>query len=164
MFPIITQARQEVADRTREIIQSNLDEYNSGVNIANVLIENAEVHPDVQNAFQDVQSAKQDAEDVKNRAEAYREDILPKARGLAIQTLQEAEAYKQSTIARSIGDAERFNAVYAAYLSGKDVTKERIYIETMENVLQNAQKIIIDDSSGSGVVPYLPLNELNARK
>lgn len=164
MFPIITNQREEVAGRTREIIQKNLDIYNSGVNISNVLIENAEVHPDVQDAFQDVQSAKQDAEDLKNRAEAYREDILPKARGQAIKMLQEAEAYKQSVIARSKGDADRFNAVYEAYLSGKDVTKERIYIETMERVLGNAQKIILDEQSSSGVVPYLPLNELGAKK
>ena len=160
MFPIITQQRQMVADRTREILQKNLDEYESGVNIKQVLIEKAEVHPDVQNAFQDVQSAKQDAEDVQNRAEAYREDIIPKARGLAIQMTQEAQAYKESVVARSTGDAERFNAVYDAYLTGKDVTKERIYIETMEKVLKNANKIILDNEGGSGVVPYLPLNEL----
>ena len=160
MFPIITNQRQQVADRTKAIIQENLDEYKSGVNITQVLIQKAEVHPDVQNAFQDVQSAKQDAEDVQNRAEAYRADILPKARGSAIQMMQEAEAYKQSRVARSNGDAERFNSVYKAYLTGKDVTKERIYIETMEDVLKNAQKIIMDGQGGSGVVPYLPLNEL----
>ena len=162
MFPIITNQRQRVADRTKEILQSNLDEYKSGVNIKQVLIEKAEVHPDVQDAFQDVQSAKQDAEDVQNRAEAYREDILPKARGKAIQMQQEAEAYKQSVVAKARGDADRFNSVYQAYLSGKDVTKERIYIETMEEVLSNASKIILDSEAGSGVVPYLPLNELGS--
>lgn len=161
MFAIITQARTEVAQRVREIMSKNLDEYESGVNITQVLIQKAEVHPDVQSAFQDVQSAKQDAEDVQNRADAYREDILPKARGRAIQMQQEADAYKQSTIARATGDAQRFESVYEAYLSGKDVTKERIYLETMENVLQNAQKIILDSDGGnSNVVPYLPLNEL----
>lgn len=164
MFPIITNRRQEVADKTKVIIQQNLDEYQSGVNITQVLIQQAEVHPDVQSAFQDVQSAKQDAEDVQNRAEAYRADILPKARGQAIQMMQEAEAYKQSTVARSTGDADRFNSVYKAYLTGKDVTKERIYIETMESVLRNAQKIIMDDQGSGGVVPYLPLDELSARK
>ncbi len=164
MFPIITTARAAVADAAKKIIQENLDEYKSGVNITQVLIERAEVHPDVQAAFQDVQSAKQDAEDVQNRADAYREDILPKARGQAIKMLQEAEAYKQSTIARSKGDADRFNSVYAAYLSGKDVTKERIFIETMENVLSNAQKIILDSEAGQGAVPYLPLNQLNSVK
>lgn len=161
MFPIITTGRAAVAEAAKNIIQTNLDEYKSGVNITQVLIERAEVHPDVQGSFQDVQSAKQDAEDVQNQAEAYREDILPKARGQAIKMLQDAEAYKQAAIARSKGDADRFNSVYQAYLSGKDVTRERIYIETMEDVLKNAQKIILDGEGSQGVVPYLPLRELN---
>jgi len=161
MFPIITTERDAVAARAKQIIQSNLDEYNSGVNITQVLIQKAAVHPDVQDAFQDVQAAKQDAEDIQNRARAYREDILPKARGQAIQMLQEAEAYKQSTVARAKGDADRFESVYQAYQTGQDVTKKRIYIETMEEVLQNAQKIILDDNGKQGVVPYLPLDQLN---
>jgi membrane protease subunit HflK len=160
MFPIITTGRAAVADAAKAIIQKNLDEYKSGVNITQVLIERAEVHPDVQAAFQDVQSAKQDAEDVQNRADAYREDILPKARGQAIKMTQEAQAYKASTVARATGDADRFNSVYTAYLGGKDVTKERIFIETMENVLSNASKIILDGDSAQGVVPYLPLNQV----
>lgn len=165
MFPIITTERDMVAQQTKKILQENLDEYNSGVNITQVLIQRAEVHPDVQKAFQDVQSAKQDAEDVQNRARAYREDILPKARGSAIQLIQNAEAYKEATVAKSTGDAERFNAIYESYLSGKAVTKKRIYLETMEEVLSNAQKIIIDSNGGkNGVVPYLPLTELQSNK
>lgn len=161
MFPIITTDREQVAQNAQNIIQQNLDEYNSGVNINQVLIQQAEVHPDVQDAFQDVQSAKQDAEDVQNRAEAYREDIIPRARGEAIKLKQEAEAYRQSTVARATGDADRFNSVYQAYITGRDVTRERIFIETMEEVLNNASKIIMDNQgSGTGVVPYLPLNEL----
>jgi membrane protease subunit HflK len=162
MFPIITTERDVVAQATRSIIQENLDEYSSGVNVTQVLIQRAEVHPDVQQAFQDVQSAKQDAENFQNEARAYREGILPKARGQAIQLLQDAEAYKQSTVAKSNGDAERFTAVYESYLTGKDVTKKRIFLETMEDVLGNAQKIIIDSNGGNGVVPYLPLNELQS--
>jgi modulator of FtsH protease HflK len=164
MFQIITNQRQQVADRTKAIIQSNLDEYHSGVNITQVLIQRAEVHPDVQDAFQDVQSAKQDAEDVQNRAQAYREDIIPKARGQAIQLSQQAEAYRQATADKAKGDADRFNAIYSAYQSGKDVTKERIYLETMEEVLKNARKIILDGKQAQGVVPYLPLRELGAPK
>jgi len=161
MFSIITTARAAVADRARAIMVKNLDDYQSGVNISQVLIQEAEVHPDVQDAFQDVQSAKQDAFDAQNRAGAYRENILPKARGQAIKMGQEAQAYKQSVIARANGDADRFNSVYKAYKTGEAVTKERMFIETMEDVLRNAQKIIMDDSgTGSGVVPYLPLNEL----
>lgn len=161
MFQIITTERGSVAEASKEIMQTILDQYKSGINITQVLINSAEVHPDVQAAFQDVQSAKQDAEDVQNRAQAYREDIIPKARGAANRVLQESQAYKESVIARASGDADRFNSVLSAYQSGQDVTKERMYIETMESVLMNAQKIILDDGGKNGVVPYLPLNELN---
>lgn len=160
MFPIITTERAAVAGNAKGIMQKMLNDYKSGINIAQVLINSAEVHPDVQPAFQDVQSAKQDAEDAQNRAGAYREDIIPKARGAATQIIQQAEAYQQSVIARANGDASRFDAVLEAYQSGKDVTKERMYIETMEEVLKNAQKIIMDGKGSQGVVPYLPLNEL----
>lgn len=160
MFPIITQERTAVANRAREIMAETLDDYEAGINISQVLIQEAEVHPDVQDAFQDVQSAKQDAIDIQNRAQAYRQDILPKARGEAIQMAQQAAAYKQSVSAKAKGDAQRFLSVYQAYLTGEDVTKKRIYIETMEEVLTNAQKIILDENSNGGVVPYLPLNEL----
>ncbi len=162
LFPIITNRRKEVVDRAKAIIQQNLDEYKSGVNITQVAMKNAQVHPEVQNAFQDVQSAKQDAEDVQNRANQYRNDIIPKARGQAIKMMQQAQAYKQSQVAKANGDADRFNSVYEAYLSGKDVTRERIFIETMEDVLGNAQKIILGGENQQGVVPYLPLNELQA--
>ena len=164
MFSVLSSKREQIANDVRTIIQENLDEYKSGVNIQKVLIEQAEVHPDVQSAFQDVQSANQDAEDIKNKAEAYREDILPRARGQAIQMLQEAQAYKQSQVAKATGDAQRFNATLQAYRSGQDVTKERIYIETMEDVLRSANKILLDNDGGQGVVPYLPLNELKKAK
>lgn len=161
MFSIITNERTAVADKAKDIMVANLDAYHSGVNITQVLINEAEVHPDVQAAFQDVQSAKQDAYDVQNQAKAYREGILPKARGAAIKMVQEATGYKEATVARAKGDADRFNAILAAYQSGQEVTRERMYIETMESILANAQKIIVDDkSTGSGVVPYLPLDEL----
>lgn len=161
MFPIITNQRRQVADRAKDIIQKNLDAYQSGVNITQVLIEKAEVHPDVQGAFQDVQSAKQDAEDVQNRAGAYREDILPKARGAAIQIKQEAQAYKESAVAGAKGDAARFNAIYEAYLSGEDVTRQKMYLETMEDILSHAQKIVLSGGKdASPVLPYLPLRPL----
>lgn len=161
MFSIITTERGIVADKAKTIMQKILNDYQSGINVTQVLINSAEVHPDVQSAFQDVQSAKQDGEDVQNRAQAYREDIIPRARGAATRVLQEAEAYKESAIARATGDADRFNSVLSAYQSGQDVTKQRMYIETMESVLKNAQKIILDDKGKQGVVPYLPLTELN---
>ncbi|MBK9586450.1 MAG: FtsH protease activity modulator HflK [Alphaproteobacteria bacterium] len=165
MFPIITTERALLATKAKDILQKNLDEYKSGVNITQVLIQKAEVHPEVQNAFQDVQSAKQDAEDTENKAEAQKQDILPRARGQAIKLIQEAEAYKQSKISRAQGDAERFKSIYSAYLTGKDVTKERIFIETMEEVFKNANKTILDGgTTKSGVVPYLPLGDGMAPK
>lgn len=157
--PIITDGRSAVATRAKAIMQANLDDYKSGVNITEVLIQDATVHPDVIPAFEDVVAAGQDAETFQNEATIYANDIIPKARGEAIQMIQEAKAYKESQIAKATGDAERFNEVYNAYLTGKEVTKERIYIETMEKVLKNAQKTIIDqEQGGAGVLPYLPLD------
>jgi membrane protease subunit HflK len=157
--PIITQGRTEVAERIRERLQKMMDDYGSGIAIKEVLIQDATVHPDVTAAFEDVVAALQDAEKFQNEATIYRNDIIPKARGEAIKMLQEAEAYKQSQIAKATGDAKRFDEVYQAYVRGKDVTKERIYIETMEDIYRKAQKVIVDQENGStGVLPYLPLN------
>lgn len=160
--PIITTGRDAVAARVKTIMQQNLDDYKSGVNVTEILIHDATVHPDVIPAFEDVVAALQDAETFQNEATIYANDIIPKARGEAIQLIQEAEAYKESQVAKATGDANRFKEVHQAYLKGKDVTRERIYLETMERILQNSNKIIIDQEQGSsGVVPYLPLNQLN---
>lgn len=159
--PITTGNRNDVAARAEKIMQQTLDSYKSGVAIKSVVIREATVHPDVIEAFEDVVAAGQDAERFQNEANIYANDILPRARGEATKMLQEAEAYKASIIAKAEGDAGRFDAIYAAYVNGKEVTKQRIYIETMENIMSNAQKIIVDDAAGAtGVVPYLPLNEL----
>lgn len=156
---IITKGRDDVARRIHELTQSVLDSYESGVSVKQVLIQDATVHPDVMDAFDDVVAAAQDAERFQNEATIYRNDIIPKARGEAIQKIQEAQAYRQTRVARAKGEAERFNQLYEAYLQGRDVTRERIYIETMENILQHAEKTIIDQEDGStGVLPYLPLS------
>jgi membrane protease subunit HflK len=119
---------------------------------------------DVIDAFNEVQRARQDRDRLKNEAEAFRNDIVPRARGAAAKLIAEAQAYEAEVVNRATGDASRFDQVYKAYLEDKDVTKERIYIETIEKILGNVEKIIIDEnSSGSGVVPYLPLNELTKK-
>lgn len=159
--PITTGNRTDVADRAKKIMQDTLDSYKSGVSIIGVSIQEATVHPDVIEAFEDVVAAQQDAERFQNEATIYANDIVPKARGEAIKLIQAAEAYKVSTLTKARGDAERFNSIYAAYVEGKEVTRTRLYLETMEDVLKSAQKIVIDGSASSaGVVPYLPLNEL----
>ncbi len=157
--PIITTGRENIAQRIQKLTQDTLDSYESGVAIRQVLIQDATVHPQVMEAFDDVVAATQDAERFQNEATIYKNDIIPKARGEAIRMIQEAEGYKDARIARAEGEAERFNQLYDAYQGGRDVTRERIYIETMEEVMSRAEKTIIDQESGStGVVPYLPLN------
>lgn len=158
--PLITTGRENVAQRIQKLTQDTLDAYGSGVAIKQVLIQDATVHPQVMEAFDDVVAAGQDAERFQNEATIYKNDILPKARGEAIRMIQEAEGYKDARIARAEGEAERFNQLYDAYKGGRDVTRERIYIETMEHVMGNADKTIIDQEQGSsGIVPYLPLGQ-----
>jgi membrane protease subunit HflK len=158
--PLITTGRENVAQRIQKLTQDTLDAYGSGVAIKQVLIQDATVHPQVMEAFDDVVAAGQDAERFQNEATIYKNDILPKARGEAIRMIQEAEGYKEARIARAEGEAERFNQLYDAYKGGRDVTRERIYIETMEEVMSKADKTIIDQENGSsGIVPYLPLGQ-----
>lgn len=154
---IINEGRDDVARRIRDAMQETLKSYDAGVNISQVLILQNTVHPEVLEAFKDVVAAKQDAERFQNEAMIYKNDILPKARGEAAKMLQEAEAYKQTQVTKATGDANRFKAIVEAYQQGRDVTKDRIYIETMEGVLAGAQKIIVDPGTG-GIVPYLPLS------
>lgn len=162
MQPIITGDRGKVEDETKEELQKLMDEFKSGVNIVRVKLQKADPPKQVVDAFNEVQRAKADMERFKNEAEAYRNEILPKSRGEAAKRLQSAEAYKQSVIKRAQGDAERFNSVYQAYKQGKNVTAKRLYLETMEEVLKNSDKVILDPSSkGGNVVPYLPLDKLN---
>ncbi len=159
--PIITGNRTGVAENAKTIMQNTLNSYKSGVSILGVVIQEAVVHPDVIEAYEDVVAAQQDAERFQNEANIYANDIVPKARGEAIQIIQQAEAYKESQVAKAKGDADRFTSIYSAYTTGPEVTRTRLYLETMEDVLKNAQKIIMDENaSGSGVVPYMPLNEL----
>ncbi|MBM3536546.1 MAG: hypothetical protein FJX55_01765 [Alphaproteobacteria bacterium] len=116
-------------------------------------------------AFRDVQRAKADRERDRNQAEAYRNDIVPRARGEAQRLIQEAEAYRQQAIAQAQGEASRFISVYDAFKTAPDVTKQRLYLETMETILRSNAKFIIDQpQGGSGVLPYLPLQELQQRR
>lgn len=156
---IITEGRDDVATRIQKLMQSVLDTYKSGVAIKQVLIQEATVHPEVLAAYNDVAASKQDAERFQNEATIYRNDIIPKARGEAIQMKQQAEAYKQDVIARATGDAKRFQSILEAYRTGKDVTRDRFYIETMELVLLNANRVILDQKPGTqGAVPVMPLD------
>jgi len=152
-------SRAKTAEEVQERLQAMLDNYKSGIRIVGVELKKIDVPNEVIDAQIDVQNAKTEQERVKNQAEAYRNDILPRASGDAAKMTEDAEAYKQSVVARAKGDASRFLAVYTQYKQAKDVTRSRIYLETMQEVLGDANKVILDDSSHT--VPYLPLNGLN---
>jgi len=160
---ILTEGRSKIEIETQEIAQSLLDEYESGIQITQVQTQKADPPDEVIDAFRDVQAARADMERSKNEAEAYANDVIPRARGEAAKILQEAEAYKKQVVAAAEGEASRFVAIYNEYAKAKRVTQERMYLETMEKVLADIDKVIIDRKAG-GVVPYLPLPELSKKK
>jgi len=162
--PILTEGRAKIEVETQEIIQSILDEYQSGIQVTQVQTQKADPPDQVIDAFRDVQAARADMERSKNEAEAYANDVIPRARGEAAKIMQAAEAYKQKVVAASEGEASRFISIYNEYAKAKEVTQERMYLETMEKVLADIDKVIIEKNAGSGVVPYLPLPELGKKK
>jgi len=161
--PILTAGRSRIEIEVQDIIQRLLDEYESGIQITQVQTQKADPPDQVIDAFRDVQAARADMVRSKNEAEAYANDVIPRARGDAAKILQEAEAYKKQVVAAAEGEASRFVAIYNEYAKAKQVTQERMYLETMEKVLADIDKVIIDRKAG-GVVPYLPLPELSKKK
>ena len=160
---ILTEGRSKIEIETQEIAQSLLDEYESGIQITQVQTQKADPPDQVIDAFRDVQAARADMERAKNEAQAYANDVIPRARGEAAKILQAAEAYKKQVVAIAEGEASRFLSIYNEYAKAKEVTQERMYLETMEKVLADIDKVIIDKNAGSGVVPYLPLPELKKK-
>ena len=160
----LAEGRKDIETKSIKAIQLVLDNYGSGVEITQLQLQKVDPPDQVIDSFRDVQRARADKEKAINEAIAYRNDIIPKARGNAAKIVQESEAYKKEVIARSEGDANRFNSILKSYKTNEDVTKNRIYLETLEEVFQNANKIIIDTKQGSGVIPYLPLPEIKKRK
>jgi membrane protease subunit HflK len=158
----LTVKRQEVDARMRDLLQSILDEYGAGIQIADVKLQKVDPPAQVIDAFNDVQRARQDKERKQNEATAYANDILPRAKGEAQRMVQDATAYKEKLIREAEGEANRFLSVYNAYLEDKDVTRKRLFLERMQQVFKDSEKVIID-KGGAGVVPYLPLPELRRR-
>lgn len=154
-----TEGRAKVEETAKELLQQILDKYQSGVVVENLHLLKVDPPAEVIDAFRDVQTARADKERLINQAESYRNDILPKARGEAEKMLQDAQGYKASSIERARGDASRFSDVYKQYANAKDVTKKRLYLETMEDILQNATKYVVTDNSANSVVPYILLNK-----
>ena len=161
--PILTAARAETESKVQALIQRILDGYGAGIRIVQVQLQKVDPPAQVIDAFRDVQAARADQERLQNEAQAYANRVVPEARGEAERILQAAQGYRDRVIAEAKGEADRFENVLNEYLKAPDVTRRRIFIETMQEVLSNTDKIIIDEKGGSGVVPYLPLSELQKR-
>lgn len=158
MQPIITGDRGKVEDETKEELQRVLDEFKAGIVIVRVKLQKADPPREVVDAFNEVQRAKADMERFKNEAEAYRNEVIPNAKGQAAQIAQDAEAYKSATINKAEGEAKRFASVYEAYKNGKEVTIRKMYLDSIESVLSRAHKVIIDPSQKGNLLPVLSLN------
>ena len=159
MDAILYESRASINATAKKLMQQILDRYQTGVSVSTVTIQSAQPPQDVQAAFSDQQSANQDRERAKNEGEAYANDVIPKARGTASRLKEEADGYKQRVIANAEGEASRFRQVLAEYAKAPAITRERIYLETMQQVLSSTSKIVVD-TKGSGNLLYLPLDKL----
>ncbi len=160
----LARRRTEVETKTQEVLQKILDSYGAGVFVASIKLQKVEPPNQVIDAFNDVQRARQDKERQQNEADAYRNDIVPKAKGEAERMIQEATGYKERLVREAEGEAKRFLSVYEAYTGGRDVTRARLYLERMQQVFKDSEKVIVDPGEGgTGVLPYLPLPELRKR-
>jgi membrane protease subunit HflK len=157
--PILTGARQNIETAVQELMQKTLDDYGAGIRVQQVQLQKVDPPTQVIDAFRDVQAARSDLERAQNEAQTYANRVVPEARGRASKITQDAEAYKSQTVADANGQTSRFLQVYDQYKKAPDVTRERMYLETMERVLGSNDKTIIDTgaANGPGVVPYLPL-------
>ncbi len=160
----LAEGRAKIEADTRELLQSILDSYSAGIQITQLQLQRVDPPAEVIDAFRDVQAALADQARLRNEAETYRNGIIPGARGDAVQIEQQGEGYRLATVARAQGDAARFLSVFHAFKAAQDVTTERLYLETMEEVLKNSNKVIIDKSAqgGNGVLPFLPLPTLGS--
>ena len=162
LAPILNRDRASIAQRLDDLIQATLDSYDSGMNVIRVNFDKADPPQQVIDSFREVQAAEQERDKLEKQADAYANRIVAEARGEAAQVLEEAEGYRARVVNEATGEASRFTAVLTEYRKAPEVTRKRLYLETMEEVLGGVDKIILDGSAGGeqGVVPYLPLNEL----
>ena len=161
---VLTEKRSQIEQDVRDLVQRTLDSYKSGINITQLQMQRAEGPSQVVDAFRDVAAAAIDQRRIENQAYAYANKVIPEARGEVQRILQEAQAYKERVIAEAQGEASRFLNVLEEYRKAPDLMRQRLYLETMERVLASTDKVIIDSNSGQGVVPYLPLDQLQPRR
>jgi membrane protease subunit HflK len=162
--PILTGARQTIETNVHDLMQRVLDDYGAGIKVTQVQMQKVDPPSQVIDAFRDVQAARADLERAQNEAQTYANRVVPEARGRAAQITQSAEAYREQTVAEAKGATARFLKVYDEYKKAPDVTRQRMYLETMERLFGGTDKIIVDQGAASSVVPYLPLEQLQRRQ
>ncbi len=160
MDELLTTGRAVVDTETKELLQNVLDRYKTGIQVQSIEIQDAKPPLQVRDAFDDVVRADQDRTKLTNQAEAYAKKLVPNARGEAARILQEAEAYKAKVVAEATGEAERFNKILAEYQKAPAITKTRLYIETMEDVLTESSKVLMDQDAGGNSLMYLPIDKI----
>ncbi len=160
--PILTGARQNIEAAVHDLMQKTLDDYGAGIQITQVQMQKVDPPTQVIDSFRDVQAARADLERAQNEAQTYANRVIPESRGRVAQITQAAEAYREQTVAEATGQTSRFLKVLDEYKKAPEVTRQRMYLETMERVFSGTDKIILDSGNGasSGVIPYLPLGEL----
>jgi modulator of FtsH protease HflK len=156
-------ARQNIENPVHDLMQATLDRYGAGVQITQVQLQKVDAPAQVIDAFRDVQAARIDQERAKNEAETYANKVIPEAKGRAAQITQSADAYRKQTVAEATGASSRFRQIYDEYKKAPEVTRQRMYLETMERLFGGTDKIIVDSTATGGVVPYLPLDQLMRR-
>lgn len=156
---LVTGRREEIASRTQEVLQNTLDSYNAGITVTSISLEQVNYPQNVQEAVDDAQKARNDSERFQLEADAYARDVIPRARGEAARILQDAQAYRDRVIANAEGEAARFEALLTEYIKAPQVTRDRLYLDAVEQVYGNSAKVILD-SDGSGNLLYLPLDRL----
>jgi membrane protease subunit HflK len=156
---VLNVGRTEVAAQAKKLMQEILDRYRTGISVSQVTLQNVQAPEQVLAAFEDVQKANQDRDRLKNEAQAYANDVVPRARGVAARLLQESEGYRQKVIANAQGEAARFAQVLDEYQKAPVVTRQRLYLDTMEQVMNRSSKVIVDQKGGNNLL-YLPLDKL----
>jgi membrane protease subunit HflK len=161
---VLTEKRSQIEQEVRDLMQRTLDSYKAGINITQLQMQRAEAPAQVIDAFRDVAAAAIDQRRIENQAQGYANKVIPEARGEVQRILQEAQAYRERVVAEANGEADRFLKVLEEYRKAPDLMRQRLYLETMERILSTTDKVIIDSKAGQGVVPYLPLDQLQPRK
>jgi membrane protease subunit HflK len=155
---VVQQGRADVQDKVHKLMQTILDRYKTGIQIQKLNMQNAQPPEKVQAAFDDAVKAGQDRERQKNEGQAYANDVLPKAKGMAARLMQEAEGHRQRVVQEAMGDAERFNQVVAEYRKAPQVTRDRLYLDAMQQIMTNTTKIVVE--KGGNNLLYLPLDKI----